>query len=274
MYNQPETSSAKEIHKKVQKLATEIEQIICQIYSVDQTNLTMVADYIWDDSEERLKQLTGLKALNYPGTTCTIVIDEMRKARVIFLFQDIKQALAHATRNSLIRGNDSTHLATLVEETSHFIYQQVYEGKHGEDPNSALTELIAVLDRYNIAQYLSIEYTDRNLSQTEHASALEENAVRNESVKGLREGKYIIGHELGEQYIGYLNQLVNGGTDPSEELHEFYSLSNREQLLYLLGTREFKIRTYKFKEEKEVRSIFQQLEIPEQYWNIEQITVG
>lgn len=76
---------------------------------------------------------------------------------------------------------------------------------------------------------------------------------------GITPGKYAIGHRLGVEYIGCLNELLNSGRDAGEELGRFYAMSNKEQLEHLLYGLRLKFATYGEQERNEVDKIFREL---------------
>jgi hypothetical protein len=155
-------------------------------------------------------------------------------------------------------------MLALIEETSHHVYMESYE-KHfpGQTPNRANVELMGVVDKYNTLQLLYQQNFGRLMNPEEHQRALSQaaNACDNPTVVGDRPPEYILGHELGRQYVEYLIGLHNSGQDASRDLEAFYRMSNKQQLDHMFNDLGFKVNTRSEKEQAGVNEAIRQIVI-------------
>lgn len=258
-----EVRASPEAIESVKELATQVEDVIRAAYGISNEGLARVADSFWDGSDNELRGRLaryGLRELNPRGAN--YIIDEKDwRGSIVYLAPDLIERLTRSSPTELL--TDPTlrrDFATLIEEVSHFTYDDYYRKFYGVKPRSALVEMIAVLDEYNVFQYLTRLTQGRVLSAQEHLDTLRYNeAAYNQKMRGKRPGAYIIGHEMGVQYLRYLNNLHNQGQNVGIELSQFYNANHRRQMEHLLYDLGFRVNTFSEKERAAVAEVYSKL---------------
>jgi len=223
--------------------------------------------FVWDESPEELKNLvesfTGHDvSTDAEGSVVTWKQDGQLVAVIRFSDMLLNQ-MSRSTPLSRLNGADTERYVTIIEEVSHFMYCHSYFQMYGEIPEPAMVELIAVLDQYNVFQAQSIRNLGRLADQRVNRILFEDQAgAYSNDFLGITPGRYVIGHRLGVKYLTYLNRLHNGGGDADTELSNFYHMTNTEQLGHLLYTLKLDFDTFSEKEEKEMLTICQELNVP------------
>ncbi len=245
----------------VQQLVREVQGVLTDVYEVK--GISSAAEAIWDESAASLQRLLRIPVP--PGRTAVYHLQSEGISDQIILFpEDEMEKLAHSSPRSRLIGDALHEMTGVIEETSHYVYVQNYEQQYGERPNSTCQELIAVIDKYNVIQFLSQRHLGRIMTSDEHTRAIKENALvaTSASWRGDRPADYIIGHELGMQYVGRLINQHNQGRDVSSELLSFYHAPNSEQMRYLLYDLGFSIPTRSTGEYTAVHTAIQKMNIP------------
>lgn len=258
-----EVRASPEAIESVKELATQVEDVIRAAYGISNGGLASVADSFWDGSDNELIGLLaryGLRELNPRGSN--YILDEKDwHGSIIYLAPDLIERLARSSPTELL--TDPTlrrDFATLIEEVSHFTYDDYYRKLYGVKPHLALVEMIAVLDEYNVFQYLTRLTQGRVLGTQEHLDTLRYNeAAYNKEMRGKRPAAYIIGHEMGVQYLLYLNRLHNQGQNAGIELSQFYNANHRRQMEHLLYDLGFRVNTFSEKERAAVAKVYSEL---------------
>lgn len=250
-----------EVRGTVQKIVRETQDILTEIYDLE--GISSAADAIWDESADSLQRLLR-RPLNSGGAAVYHLKSGDLSAQIVYIPKDEMEKLAHSNPRSRIAGNVLHEMSGIIEETSHYVYSEYYEQRFGERPNNACQELIAVIDKFNVMQFLSLKHLGRIMSPDEHTRAMKENALvaTSSTWRGDRPADYIIGHELGMQYVGRLIGKHNQGENVDSELLSFYRASNREQLRYLFYDLGFRVPTRTTGEQNAVRATVQRMNIP------------
>lgn len=236
--NNPDTGEREqpnpETYRAVQGLVGEVQEIIKQVYDLEDT--TDAAGRVWDGKDAELEALVGRNMR--PGAATYTITHEGEDLGAIIHFPDaMMDRLAHSSAESRLKGNDLQDMLALVEETSHYLYIENYKNRFlGQKPHNAAVEMVGVIDKYNILQALFLKNFGRNMNSVEQAQSVYYNAIASEEANwtGDRPAEYIVGHDLGLQYVYYLNGLYNQGVDVSQELLTFYGASNKHQVEHLL----------------------------------------
>jgi hypothetical protein len=260
----------KEQFGRVKSLVQQTERTIRAAHNIPDGEIPEAADHLWDQGDRSLQNYLR-QPLNPGGANYDIQIPgedgqpEFQMV-VIHLEDGIMKRLADASPRSLLK-DPALHkdYQTLIEEVSHFVYTYYYRHQHGEIPHSAAIELMAVLDEYNVLQSLTQQYEGRVLSTDEHLQAIQyQQAAYNEKMRGQRPPQYILGHELGLEYLDYLNKLHNAGEDAGIEIAQFYNAPNSTQFRHLIYDLGLEITTYGEQEDREVGQTLHELQVAAQ----------
>lgn len=214
---------------------------------------------LWADTDERLLQATGLKEVPLRGAN--IIMSEESGLRVIVYFpKDVIERVANTEENELFNNEQYyDNIATVIEETSHYIYTDFYKRIYGSLPNLGMMELIGALDRYNVAKFLSQETRGKPLSPEEYVMTVLKNEeaffTRN---RGQRDPAYIIGHELGVQYLQILDHMRDSGQNVDQEFGNLYKSPNDEQVRHLTQDLGLRVNTYSEQEKQGVGELLSQ----------------
>lgn len=256
---QAELRPTPETYEAVQRLVTEVQGIIKEAHGLQ--GISNASERIWNGSDAELSALIRQDLLQDAGTY-SIVSEGEDLGSVIHFPPQMMDRLANSDIQSLLRGESLPDLLALIEETSHYTYQESYRGKFpGQKPHSANTEMMGVIDKYNVLQALYIKNFGRTMDSSENAEAIYHAAVASEESNwnGDRPAQYIIGHELGGQYVDFLNTLHNDGVDVSSELTAFYGADNRDQIEHLLYDLGLEVKTRTATESEDVGRVFQEI---------------
>ncbi len=184
-----------------------------------------------------------------------------------------RNQLADSTDFSKL-GKDLTVYLDAIEETSHFVYLNYYFKEYQKKACSAMVELIAVLDKYNLVEKLHQQYYKEPLDKDDISLLLSFNAsANNQNSLGKTEGAYVIGHRMGVFFIDLLNKFYTqvfqetkdrdkAALEAGKLMSEFYHSDNRSQLIFLIN-QGFPIETYSDFEAAAVRKILAELDIDE-----------
>jgi hypothetical protein len=247
-----------EAYKTVQKLVQEVQDMIIDVYGLEGT--TNAADKLWDGSDEELKVLIRRDLLPDAGTYPILQSSEFLGS-IIHFPQNMIEKLAHSSARSRLTGDCLPEMLALIEETSHYTYHDSYrQMRNGQSPHSANIEMIGVIDKFNILLGLHQKSFGEGMDIARQAESIYQNAVVSEqSWPGDRPAEYIVGHELGIQYVDLLNGLHNQGTDTSSELNSFYRMSNQAQMEYLFYDLEFSVDARSPSENEGIGKAFQEI---------------
>ena len=120
-----------------------------------------------------------------------------------------------------IKNDDPEAWSTVNEEISHFCYSHFYIGQYGCFPDEANSELIASIDKSLIMGMESFEDKVRcweGFYEKEHPI------------------DYVVGHYFGRIYAFALKALKQQDSKKAMRTYrEFYRMSNKEQITFLLG---------------------------------------
>lgn len=259
----PEDYPKPEVHTVVQNTIKNIQTKITTQYSLNRNVLSAASSRLWDGTDEELKQLVGLSELNPHGETYGIRINNEDLGSIIYLSQKVKKNLAAANPQTKINPEIVPDMLTAIEETSHYIYREFYSQQfNGQLPNSANSELIAVLDKYFVLESLLQHSINQPINAEDQVLIMIENAPAHHNPhawNGHRPPEYIIGHELGSQYVEFLTTLRSNGMDINQELQAFYRLDNKSQIEHLLYNVGLSINTYSSQENTGVGNMLNQL---------------
>ncbi|MBI2011627.1 hypothetical protein HYS91_02555 [Candidatus Daviesbacteria bacterium] len=249
--------------ERLRELATQVEETIKMSHGLENEDLPRIAEHLWDGTDDELKALTRRSTLNPKASNYTIAGRDQSGqgiySDVVYLSPKIRESLSNASAESLSEvGTTRSEFQALIEEVSHFVYKNYYRQLYGSNPHSASVELVAVLDEYNVFQYLSRAAQGRTLSIEEHLATMEQYAAAY-NPEYRSEGEYIVGHELGSKYLLYLNRLHNSGQDAGAELGRFYRLTNRQQLEYLFYNIGLRVEHKTKNEQQEVARVFSEI---------------
>lgn len=249
--------------ESVKELATQVEDVIRAAYGISNAGLARVADSFWNGGDNELRELLAkyrLKELNPMGANYVLDAKGWHSS-IVYLAPDLIERLARSNpAELLVDPTVRRDFAALIEEVSHFTYDAYYRKLYGVKPHSALVEMVAVLDEYNVFQYLTRLTQGRVLNTQEHLISLRYNeAAYNQEMRGKRPGAYIVGHEMGAQYLLYLNALHNQGRDVGIELSQFYNANHRQQMERLLYDLGFRVNTYSAQERIAVARVYREL---------------
>jgi hypothetical protein len=255
-----ETRSNPEAQRKFGSSVKEVQGIIVgahNLHGISEAN-------VWNDSEENWVRLVGASEYIPVPSTLGIQREGRTVASVIHFQPDWINRYGQASTASRLRGEALPEMLALIEETSHHVYMESYEKQFpGQTPNRANVELMGVIDKYNVLQFLYQRNFGRLMNPEEHQRALSQaaNSFDNPNVAGDRPPEYILGHELGRKYVQYLIGLHNSGQDASWELDAFYRMSNKQQLDHLLNDLKFNVNTRSEKEQANVNKTIRQIVI-------------
>lgn len=256
---QAELRPTPETYEAVQRLVTEVQGIIREAHGLQ--GISNASERIWNGSDAELSALIRQDLLQDAGTY-SIVSEGEDLGSVIHFPPQMMDRLANSDIQSLLKGESLPDLLALIEETSHYTYQESYREKFpSQKPHSANTEMMGVIDKYNVLQALYIKNFGRTMDSSENAEAIYHAAVAYEESNwnGDRPAQYIIGHELGRQYVDFLNTLHSDGVDVSPELTAFYGADNRAQIEHLLYDLGLEIKTRTVAESEDVGRVFQEI---------------
>jgi hypothetical protein len=234
-----EQSEQELLDANYRRTATDVEELLYQSYNQAPPDDYRVADYLWTESDEelgRLLQKNNIRMLT--GPACYEIKDAngLIIGAVVHLYEEDRKKLGTATPESMLRGKDLDRFLSLVEETSHFVYQNYYWNKFGEPPHHAMTELVAVLDKYNVMEGMFQKHYGREMNKREEALVIDERKSGNAAeIVGKTDPVYAISHRLGGEYMAYLNGLMNHGyfSEVEAELEMFMGMKSSDQMKHL-----------------------------------------
>lgn len=238
-----ESSPTPEAYRSVQGLIKEVQVIITEVYGLE--DISAASERLWDSSDQELRKRLQQDLLPEPATYGVRQGDQ-DFGSIIHFPAPMMERLSQSTLDSHMRGDCLPDMLALIEETSHYIYREFYGKKFpGQIPQSANREMIGVIDKYNVLQAMFVKRFGRSMDSVENAQAVYHNALAAEETNwpGDRPTDYIIGHELGKQYVYFLNGLHNEGVDVTEGLRMFYNTSNRQQFEHLFYDLDFRVET-------------------------------
>ncbi|MBU1129738.1 hypothetical protein KKE45_00260 [Patescibacteria group bacterium] len=241
------------------KLAEQTELSICSVYGLDYIR-GRVGGCLWLGTGEDLEDSYNFaEPLNSEGALCSkFDPDGNYLGSMVYLNPKLREKLANSSFGSRLSENeDLGAYLVLIEEVSHFVYQEYYLERHGERPHGCIKELIAALDRYNIVQRdCNFVNGERVGSVTEDALLLSNEGYSLESYRGRVKGEYIIGHRLGIAFIFHLNCLHGQGQNVDDELLKFYLMTNKDQLIYLVNELNLDWQVFSDYEVDQLRNLF------------------
>lgn len=245
----------------LKNLATEVQQVLTSFYNLQDDQIPTAADFIWDSSRLTLEETFNTTISDDTPSVLISFLSQGEFAAVIYLDEATQAELAHSSSQSRLRGNHIQAYATLIEEISHFIYKHYFFSQRQKKASAPNVELQGTIDRYLVGQQLAVNYFSRTLTKGDQRLALEVNeALHNiHSFPKGRPIEYILGHQLGEQFISYLNQVQLEGKDPTDLVTHFYKEDERERFRFLLETLNLKIRVISKKEEEEIRAYLEEI---------------
>ncbi len=264
-----EQLSPREKLKEIKRLCQQVSEVLTEFYGLE--DFPEVRQFIWDESKSELEELfkTHIDKESRSATLSTVV--EKQLICIIYLADEVMESLANSNHDTRLKGEHISYYADLIEEVSHFLYDQAHFQKYKKKPSHASAELQAVIDRYLVVQRLSLRHYKRTLGTAAEDRVLAENEavhrINNFSSSG-RNPEYIIGHTLGEQFVFYLNSLNQRGLDAKDFVIEFYQATEKERFELLLDQLELPIRFINKKEELAVKEYLQNLGIKLQEKNI------
>jgi len=244
----------------VKKIVDHVDQQIRQVYGLESSSIPPASEFLWTESDDELKQLLGVDKLHPEASIYPITVDGQYQATIIYLNSKVRERLSTSTPHSRLKGDNFGDYEALVEEVSHYVYGNLYRQKYGQSSHSAMTELIGVVDKFNIIQ-ADFVHTYGEIADPETQQGLFRiNAgAYSPDLAGSTPQQYIIGHRLGVKYVGYLNHLANEGGDPSQELMNFYHAPNPAQLTHLLYDCGLDFETHSEQEKADTAKVFASL---------------
>lgn len=255
-----EARPTQEAEKVVKGLVRETQTIIHDVYGLDENRIPDASEQVWNGSPQELSALMGTPPITERGTVVFGTFDGEEMVPIIYFAPSVMDTLANSNPTSRLSGNAADAMQTVIEETSHFVYDEHYKNLFGTRSHAANSELVAVLDKFNVLVGMHAKTFGGIQSLTDQDIALYANAnAANEEFPNGRPAEYIVGHELGQQYVWYLNQLHNEGIDPTQELQAFYNMSNKQQVEHLLYNVGATLQTESPQEDAGVAKVFQEL---------------
>lgn len=238
-----------------------IQYMLIETHGLEEEQISAIEQSLWTGSDKELRQVTGMQDLPLKGANIvgrTSGADQLRT--IVYFPSDLIARVVNTGHHELFTNvKYFDDMATIIEETSHFVYTSFYLKKFGVLPNEAMIELVGALDRYNTVKYLSQVMRDEKLSEGEYqATVLKNEAAFFLSDRGKRSPAHIIGHELGVQYLQILDHMRDSGQNVDQEFGNLYKSPNDEQVRHLTQDLGLRVNTYSEQEKQGVGELLSQ----------------